>query len=436
MSTTISSYIEPNGYITIPSMAEMAKHSPEEFNHIIDQIIIAIRNKRIGFPYKYNQQTSSIESLHTMFRNLTLYQPISSTEYSTPPHNLYRIQHKSSILREKMKHKLSQYKHDREYRALVWQEQPTDYDTIDQLTDYFTESQRMSAGRIDKNYKTPLELWAMTTKKDEEMMREILGELLKSKEGLTHRSFRDAFWKTGLEANSFKTTVASSVYWYFDAKRILDISAGWGDRLMAAMAHRAERYVAYDPNINLKPGHDEMKRVFAGDYADRYEVRYTGFETGQLGHETFDLIFTSPPYFNFEQYSKSSIGAVGAVGAVGTGQSMETYPRFNQWFVRFLCMSLSKAWANLDTNGNMVIHITDIGGIKDAEKNMIVEPMILYVLGYCACSGFDGVMGTIGYTGRPRPMWVFHKYGDETIEVAKKARMELAQLYPDIARLV
>jgi hypothetical protein len=428
MSATISSYIEPNGYITIPSMGEMAKHSPEEFNHIIDQIIIAIRNKRIGFPYKYNQRTSSIESLHTMFRNLTLYQPISSTEYSTPPHNLYRIQHKSSILREKMKHKLSQYKmHDREYRALVWQEQPTDYDSMDQLTDYFTESQRMAAGRIDKNYKTPLDLWGMTTAKDEEMMREIVGELLKSKEGLTHRSFRDAFWKTGLEANSFKTTVASSIYWYFDAKRILDISAGWGDRLMAAMAHRAERYLAYDPNISLKPGHDEMKRVFAEEYVDRYEVRYTGFETGQLGHETFDLIFTSPPYFNFEQY---------AVDAAGTGQSMNTYPRFNQWFVRFLCVSLSKAWANLATNGNMVIHITDIGGVRDTERNMIVEPMILYVLGYCACSGFDGVMGTIGYTGKPRPMWVFHKYGDETIEVAKKARMELAQFYPDISRIL
>ena len=428
MSVNISSYIEPNGYVTIPSMA---KHSPEEFNHMIDQIIIAIRNKQIGFPYKYNQRTSSIESLHIMFRNLTLYQPINSTEYTPPPHNLYRIQHKSSILREKMKHKLSQYKmHDREYRALIWQEQTTDYDSMDQLTDYFTESQRMAAGRIDKNYKTPLDLWAMTSPKDEVMMREILGELLKSTDGLTHRSFRDAFWKTGLEANSFKTTVASSVYWYFDAKRILDISAGWGDRLMASMAHRAERYLAYDPNINLKPGHDEMKRVFAGDYVDRYEVRYTGFETGDLGHETFDLIFTSPPYFNFEQYSKDS------KGATSTGQSMETYPRFNLWFVRFLCISLSKAWANLSTNGNMVIHITDIGGVKDAERNMIVEPMILYVLGYCACSGFDGVMGTIGYTGRPRPMWVFHKYGDETDNVAKKARMELAQFYPDIAKLI
>lgn len=428
MSVNISSYIEPNGYITIPSMAEMAKHSPEEFKHMIDQIIIAIRNKRIGFPYKYNQRITPIESLHTMFKNLTLYQPVCRTEYSTPPHNLYRIQHKSSILREKMKHKLSQYKmHDREYRALIWQEQPTDYDTMDQLTDYFTESQRMAAGRIDKNYKTPLDLWAMTASKDEDMMREILGELLKSKDGLTHRSFRDAFWKTGLEANSFKITVASSVYWYFDAKRILDISAGWGDRLMAAMAHRAERYLAYDPNIRLKSGHDEMKRVFAGEYADRYEVRYAGFETGDLGHETFDLIFTSPPYFNFEQYGKDS---------ASIGQSMDAYPRFNLWFVRFLCASLSKAWVNLSTNGNMVIHITDIGGVKDTEKNMIVEPMILYVLGYCACSGFDGVMGTIGYTGRPRPMWVFHKYGDETIDVAKKARMELAQFYPDIAKLL
>jgi hypothetical protein len=434
MSVNISDFIEPNGYITIPSMATMNKHSPEEFNNMIDQIIIAIRNKRIGFPYKYNKRTASIESMHTMFKNLTLYQPISSTEYSTPPYNLYRIQHNSSILREKMKHKLSQYKmHDQKYRALIWHEQPTDYDSIDQLTDYFTESERMGAGRIDKNYKTPLELWAMNTSKDEDEMRKMISELLKSTDGLTHRSFRDAFWKTGLEANSFKSTVASSVYWYFDAKRILDISAGWGDRLMAAMAHRAERYLAYDPNINLKPGHDEMKRVFANDYADQYEVRYTGFENCDLGHETFDLIFTSPPYFNFEQYGK---GAVGAVGAVGTGQSMDTYPRFNLWFVKFLCISLSKAWANLSTNGNMVIHITDIGGIRESAKNMIVEPMILYVLGYCACSGFDGVMGTVGYTGKPRPMWVFHKYGDETTDAAKKARIELAQFYPDIARLL
>ena len=418
MSITISDFIDTNGYIQLPSCKG---YSSSDVDNILTQIIQAIRNKRITFPYKYNRLTTKIESICEMFQNLTMYQPISIVD--SPTHTQpYRIVHKSSILREKMKHKRGQYKmHDKVYRRMIWQEQPTDYDTIDQLTDYFTESQRMSAGRIDKKYKTPLDLWEMASSHDIDTMREMLKTAILSDEGLTPRTFRDAFWKTGLEANSFKTTVASSVFWYFDAQRILDISAGWGDRLIAAIAHRAERYVAYDPNISLKSGHDEIIRTFAQDYAHQYEVRYSKFETGDLHDETFDLIFTSPPYFNFEQYVKGS-----------SEQSMDVYPRFNMWFVKFLCASLFKAWAALAVNGNMVIHISDIGDDNQA----IVEPMILYVLGYCHCSGFDGVMGTVGYSGKPRPMWVFHKYADETIDMAKKARIELAQYYPGIQSLL
>ena len=52
-------------------------------------------------------------------------------------------------------------------------------------------------------------------------------------------------------ASQFKTIVAKGLYNYFQAKNVLDFSAGWGDRLFAASSLDI-KYLGLDPNYKLK----------------------------------------------------------------------------------------------------------------------------------------------------------------------------------------
>ena len=51
-------------------------------------------------------------------------------------------------------------------------------------------------------------------------------------------------------ATQFKPIVAKCVYEMTDAKRVLDTSCGWGDRLAGFFASNAEEYYGCDPNPN------------------------------------------------------------------------------------------------------------------------------------------------------------------------------------------
>lgn len=289
-----------------------------------------------------------------------------------------------------------------------------EYEAFDCITDIYTEDVRMSAKRIDK-YTTPRFMWSFQTEI-------VVLDCIKKYKAVTNVTLRDTIWEYGYEANSFKVSLAKSVYAYFDARRILDISAGWGDRLVAAIAHYAERYVGYDPNLALKRGHDNIIRDLAPasdrpNSQNRFEVRYEPFESADLGKETFDLVFTSPPYYNLEIYTELA------------GQSIITYPSFDEWLVRFLFASLRKAWRVLDTYGTMVIHISDY------HKTHYVEAMVLFVLGWCECAEFNGVIGSVGTSKKARPMWVFYKRSKQVVS-QKKYRDLMKTHYEDAYRLL
>jgi hypothetical protein len=328
----------------------------------------------------------------------------------------------------------------RDFRTVVWTDETIkkekyrdrnfsfenregDYEKIDILVDYFNEEIRMK-GKLNHEQYSPIEAW-----KSEDFLVKIVKEFIKTNktDDLTSFALRELIWSNGLECNSFKASLASSVYWQFNAKRILDISSGWGDRLLGAMAHYADRYLGFDPNIDLQPGYNAMKDMFLQEkYKSSFEVRPIQFEEADLQGETFDLVFTSPPYYDFEVYVEGD-----------KTQSMERYTSLDDWLVGFLFTSLKKAWNVLIPTGNMVIHINDPNYPKEIEqkkKHRFVEAMILFVGGWCEGSVFDGAIGTIGEPGpnkrpgKPRPMWVFYNdikfvnksYGEKCRSIMKR----------------
>jgi len=403
-----------NGFLTVSKnkLSEI-KGNTEQIEELCDIIHAKILNGEISFPYvkKYK-----ITNPMQLYRNLKIYKPQINTK---PKEFRTVVWTEPSIKKEKYRD-----------RYFSFENRNGDYDNIDILVDYFNEEIRMK-GKLNHEKYSPIDAW-----KNKDFLVKIVTEFLENNTGdLTSFDLRELIWSNRLECNSFKASLASSVYWQFNAKKILDISSGWGDRLLGAMAHYSDRYLGFDPNIELQPGYNGMKDMFLLEkYKSAFEVRPIQFEEADLQGETFDLIFTSPPYYDFEVYVEGD-----------KTQSMERYKTLDEWLVGFLFTSLKKAWSVLIQSGNMVIHINDPNypkQISESKKHRFVEAMILFVGGWCEGSIFDGVIGTIGEQGadkRPakaRPMWVFYndiKYANK--EYVQKCRSVMRKNYNNLYEL-
>ena len=310
--------------------------------------------------------------------------------------------------------------------------QPGDYEA-DKLIDCFTGLQRMKCKREGKEF-SPFAAW-----NNKDYMKLVIEKYMEDKEDLTSFNLRESFYKLSsklpekyknMECNFFKATLAASVYHAFlkdsTKTRVLDISAGWGDRLLAALAKNLDSYLAYDPNASLQPGYRAMIDEFMESKKDQYKVIDAPFESAEANLEgrEFDLIFTSPPYFDLEVFTTEG------------EQSIISHSTFDKWMVNFLFKSLYIAWKSLASDGNMVIHIDDFS--KGAEKHRIIEPMVLFVCGWCSSARFDGVVGASGYNKKKdykSPMWVFKKKssGQDDIRFCKEMMREK---YPELNDLI
>jgi len=166
-----------------------------------------------------------------------------------------------------------------------------------------------------------------------------------------------------------------------------------------------------------QPGHDAMRRRYLPQgQLDKFVVTYTGFEHAELGDNRYNLVFTSPPFFDFEIYTKLP------------GQSVDTYKGLEAWLVDFLLASIRKAWAALDVGGHVVIHLTDV------YKTKVCEAMCLLVLAELEGAHYEGVLCSLGGMGRPRPLWVFCKRPSTDGEVRRQAGLELQRHFAQVHR--
>jgi 16S rRNA G966 N2-methylase RsmD len=182
----------------------------------------------------------------------------------------------------------------------------------------------------------------------------------------TTSEFRDIIFENIKSCHNFRCTLAAKVYDYFKAGSVLDFSAGWGDRLFAACS-LGVKYVGIDPNAALREPYKEIVAAVGS----KQEVLTSGSE--YLPHaelekamskqkiDKFDMIFTSPPYFDYEIYSKGP-------------QSYNTLTNtFEKWLVYFLFYTLAKYAQYIKPDGRLVLYIQDVGG------NAYIEPIILFI---------------------------------------------------------
>jgi 16S rRNA G966 N2-methylase RsmD len=142
---------------------------------------------------------------------------------------------------------------------------------------------------------------------DEKLMRAIknrMGYFFENEAfNITGRMIRQGLRnaRIAFAASIFKPSVAKFFYKEFKAKRVLDISAGFGQRMMGAAAAEVERYVATDPWDKTIITLNKIKDLISTLSETSIHLINSGSETLCID-EKFDFCFSSPPFYNKEIY--------------------------------------------------------------------------------------------------------------------------------------
>lgn len=208
---------------------------------------------------------------------------------------------------------------------------------------------------------------------------------------LKHTKVNDATFRTAISlrkymASQFRCSAAKSIYNFFEAKSTLDLSSGWGDRLMGFAASNCQKYIGFDPNNNLQDGYKNQILDYCSEKEAKVICSGSEYLNDHLTEDDmFDLIFTSPPYFNIEKYTKDDT------------QSYKRYNKIGIWLSEFLFKTLSQAWEHLEDNGILAINISDV--YSNHTINKICDPMNDFI------STLPNAVfkGAIGYEMRKRP---------------------------------
>jgi hypothetical protein len=269
------------------------------------------------------------------------------------------------------------------------------HEAYDQLTDYYTEDARIRA-RFG-SYRSVKENF------------DLFGPLLKQRSNTkTPHQFREYLFKTLKSCHNFRPSLAAWFYDFFNANSILDTSSGWGDRLLAACA-LDKTYLGMDPNRALTEGYNNIIKDLGS--TQKHCVLTSGSEylptplleesMKTLKVKAFDLLFTSPPYFDYETYADHA-------------QSMNQHKNEHSWLVHYMFRTLKRHVPRIKPNGHVVIYLQDVNEYD------LIAPLIS-LLEHYQILHFEGMMA-----GENRlPYLIFKK-------VDNQFPKKLGNRYPDI----
>jgi hypothetical protein len=274
-----------------------------------------------------------------------------------------------------------------------------EYAEVGSFTDLFTEEARMAA-RVGAG-PSPKEAWDNPGTRAKIALK--AAELVpKNPQGLY--ALREGVYHVASEATSFKTSLAAAVCRLFGATAVLDPSSGWGDRALGAAASGpVTRYVGIDPNPALEDGYGRIvefvKAAMPGTHVGFRQMGAEEYTAADLADDfpdgPPDLVFTSPPFFDFETYSADE------------KQSVAKHPTLESWVTGWLLPVMATFWKYLAPGGIFAIYIADAGGYN------IVAPLVKQMSGLANKARprgkFRGAIACRLANKRPVPLLVWQK---------------------------
>ena len=200
---------------------------------------------------------------------------------------------------------------------------------------------------------------------------------------------------SGVQAvSNFRPVAAASIYHkYANDGVVWDMSCGYGGRLIGALASGSvKKYIGTDPCELTYKGLKNIEDDFSHIDMD-IDLNMVGSEDF-VPDEEVDLCFTSPPYFNTEEYSNEQT------------QSWKKYPTKKEWLEGFLRKTMQNCYRCLKSDGLMMINIANVKAYPNLEtdvlrmaylENFKIEDILLLRL--------SSIMGGFKY----EPIFIFRK---------------------------
>lgn len=159
--------------------------------------------------------------------------------------------------------------------------------------------------------------------------------------------------------SNFRPSVAKYLYnTYGNKGKIFDPCGGWGGRMFGFLASKCTEYECCDPNTKTAEGLQKLADTYSF-MGKKISVNCTPVEDFSPRENYFDMAFTSPPYFNTEEYSEEDT------------QSYKRYPEYDQWVEGFLRPMIDKCYKAVKVGGYILINIANTKTGPDLEKDTV-----------------------------------------------------------------
>ena len=258
-----------------------------------------------------------------------------------------------------VKEKYDDYKYNFKEHGLGIIDAPSIYNDV---SNYFHQHLRLNCSSF--GFKAPMDVWQNGTAKDIwrclgpiwrgiNSMKpvEIEGKTELRGGSLTDKSYISAFRLGTYIATQFKPNVAKTIYQMTNAKRVLDTSCGWGDRLAGFFASDATEYIGCDPNPNTFKQYLKQIETYNSFLSTPKKVTIYNCGAEDLPWDKIDNIdcaFTSPPYFSTERYNEG--------GEKEENQSWFKFDEYSKWRDDFY---LPVAKKSMERSKHMFVNIMD-----------------------------------------------------------------------------
>jgi hypothetical protein len=136
-----------------------------------------------------------------------------------------------------------------------------------------------------------------------------------------------------------KPSVAKFIYKTFKATKVLDFTAGWGGRMLGALASDIE-YIGIDTNVSLRPAYEAMMAELSPLSKGKATMLWEDCREVDFSKLEYDFVFTSPPYCNKELY-----------------EHMTPFESPKTFYTEFLIPMLHKSLTHIKSNGWVCLNI-------------------------------------------------------------------------------
>lgn len=179
--------------------------------------------------------------------------------------------------------------------------------TGNKVVDQFTFSERLNT--ISRNRLSFYEFWDnLEYFKNKPNIKKLLANMESTRKTESeHARLYNVYRLYYGAVNLFRPVLAMEYYCMYQPKTILDFTMGWGGRMVGACALNIPKYIGIDSNTRLAEPYREMKSWLTPKTTTQMELYFRDAVTFDYSKLNYDMVFTSPPYYNTEKYQHTVV---------------------------------------------------------------------------------------------------------------------------------